>query len=268
MKSYVVEKEFKYKGLKCVVLLLATGYRCGYVGVPKGHPLYNVDYMNCQSDFACHGGLTYSGGGANSSYPISSDLWWFGFDCTHWGDADDWNSTFKAFSEQSERVAEYKAIRSLCPLGGKIRTTEYVENECKSLAEQLVNYEDYENSSDEQEGITKRYYNENKDKVERYYNKKNELGVLYSPAYGYGWSSCDSPELAYDKRIVEYWLNKHPNAQKMKMHLERIGYHDVWMGGYNDLKIAWIPKGTMFYVREYDGYESVETPESCGMIMA
>lgn len=268
MKSYVVEKEFKYKGLKCVVLLLATGYRCGYVGVPKGHPLYNVDYMNCQSDFACHGGLTYAGGGVNSSYPISSDLWWFGFDCTHWGDADDWNSTFKAFSEQSERVAEYKAIRSLCPLGGKIRTTEYVENECKSLAEQLVNYEDYENSSDEQEGITKQYCNENKDTVERYYNENNELGVLYSPDYGYGWSSWNCPELAYDKRIVDYWLNKHPNAQKMKMYLERIGYHDVWMGGYNDLKIAWIPKGTMFYVREYDGYESVETPESCRMIMA
>ena len=54
----------------------------------------------------------------------------------------------------------------------------------------------------------------------------------------------------------------------MKMHLERIGYHDVWMGGYNDLKIAWIPKGTMFYVHEYDGYEIIETLESCGMIMA
>lgn len=51
----------------------------------------------------------------------------------------------------------------------------------------------------------------------------------------------------------------------MKMHLERIGYHDVWMGGYNDLKIAWIPKGTMFYIHEYDGSESIETPKSCGM---
>lgn len=49
MKSYVVEKEFKYKGLKCVVLLLSRGYRCGYVGVPKGHPLYNVAYMDCMS---------------------------------------------------------------------------------------------------------------------------------------------------------------------------------------------------------------------------
>ena len=112
------------------------------------------------------------------------------------------------------------------------------------------------------------FYNENKDTVERYYNENNELGVLYSPDYGSGWSSWNSPELAYDKRIVEYWLNKHPNAQKMKMHLERIGYHDVWMGGYNDLKIAWIPKGTIFYIDEYDGSESIETAESCGMMTA
>ena len=47
MKGYIVEKEFEHKGLKCVVLLLVRGYRCGYVGVPKGHPLYNVAYMDC-----------------------------------------------------------------------------------------------------------------------------------------------------------------------------------------------------------------------------
>lgn len=32
MKGYVIEKEFEHKGLKCVVLLLAIGHRCGYVG--------------------------------------------------------------------------------------------------------------------------------------------------------------------------------------------------------------------------------------------
>ena len=268
MKGYVIEKEFEHKGLKCVVLLLAIGHRCGYVGVPKEHPLYNVDEMNCLSDFSCHGGLTYSGGGENSSYPISSDLWWFGFDCAHCGDEPDWNSTLKAFPEQYNQIYQQKMIGKMFHSEWKIRTTEYVENECKALAEQLANYEGYKTSSDEQEGVVKQYYNENKDTVERYYNENNELGVLYSPDYGSGWSSWNSPELAYDKRIVEYWLNKHPNAQKMKMHLERIGYHDVRMGGYNDLKIAWIPKGTIFYIDEYDGSESIETAESCGMMTA
>ena len=120
----------------------------------------------------------------------------------------------------------------------------------------LHNYENYKNPSDEQEGIVMRYYNEN-----------NELGVLYSPGYGVGWSSMGDKELAYDKRIVEYWLTEHPDIQKMEMYLERIGYHGVWMGGYNNLKIAWIPKGTMFYIHEYDDSESIETPKSCGMMM-
>lgn len=257
MKSYVVEKEFKYKGLKCVVLLLSRGYRCGYVGVPKGHPLYNVAYMDCMSHFYCHGGLTYSGGGENSSYPISSDLGWFGFDCSHCEDEPDWNSVLKAFPDQSDKIYQQKILSDICSLGGEIRTTEYVGNECKELAEQLANYENYKNPSDEQEGIVMRYYNEN-----------NELGVLYSPGYGVGWSSMGDKELAYDKRIVEYWLTEHPDIQKMEMYLERIGYHGVWMGGYNNLKIAWIPKGTMFYIHEYDGSESIETPKSCGMMMA
>lgn len=153
MKGYVIEKEFEHKGLKCVVLLLAIGHRCGYVGVPKEHPLYNVDEMNCLSDFSCHGGLTYSGGGENSSYPISSDLWWFGFDCAHCADEPDWNSTLKAFPEQYKQIYQQKMIGKMFHSEGKIRTTEYVENECKALAEQLANYEGYKTSSDEQEGF-------------------------------------------------------------------------------------------------------------------
>lgn len=153
MKGYIVEKEFEHKGLKCVVLLLVRGYRCGYVGVPKGHPLYNVAYMDCMSHFYCHGGLTYSGGGENSSYPISSDLWWFGFDCSHCEDEPDWNSVLKAFPDQSDKIYQQKILSDICSLGGEIRTTEYVGNECKELAEQLANYENYKNPSDEQEGI-------------------------------------------------------------------------------------------------------------------
>ena len=72
----------------------------------------------------------------------------------------------------------------------------------------------------------------------------------------------------YDKRIVEYWLNENPTYEQMSEFLESIGYHDVYMGGYTSLEISWIPRGTMFYVHEYDGHETVETPNTCGMIMA
>ena len=104
--------------------------------------------------------------------------------------------------------------------------------------------------------------------VEKYYNENDELGVLYSPGFGAGWSTWNCDELAYDKRIVEYWLNENPTYEQLSEFLESIGYHDVYMGGYNSLEISWIPRGTMFYVHEYDGHETVETPNTCGMIMA
>ena len=45
-KKYIVEKEFNHNGLKCVVIFSNMGHRCGYVGVPKWHPLYGKDYMD------------------------------------------------------------------------------------------------------------------------------------------------------------------------------------------------------------------------------
>lgn len=72
----------------------ATGYRTairrheymktlnGYVGVPRGHRLYNVCYMDVDID-GPHGGLTFAG----KHWPLEiKDVWWFGFDCAHAGD--------------------------------------------------------------------------------------------------------------------------------------------------------------------------------------
>ena len=41
--------------------------------------------------------------------------------------------------------------------------------------------------------------------VEKYYNENGELGVLISPGFGAGWSSWNCDEIAFDKRVVEYW---------------------------------------------------------------
>ncbi len=38
------EKEFRYKRYKCVILFTSLGHRCGYVGIPKKHFLYNKNY--------------------------------------------------------------------------------------------------------------------------------------------------------------------------------------------------------------------------------
>ena len=42
--DYVVENEFTYKGMKCVVVMRPMAHRCGYVGVEEGHPLYGKHY--------------------------------------------------------------------------------------------------------------------------------------------------------------------------------------------------------------------------------
>lgn len=97
---YIIEREFEHAGYKCVVIFGSIGHRCGYVGIPKNHPLYGKDYsdhleikkadvgdrevsgifpllgacldederIQIEAYFQCHGGITYAGGGEHSSY--------------------------------------------------------------------------------------------------------------------------------------------------------------------------------------------------------
>jgi hypothetical protein len=110
--TFEVEKEWiTTAGFRAVVTMGFMGFRCGYVGIPVGHPLYGIDYgtesdalaelpegeplgkrgiipVLCASiegriprspemTFDVHGGITYSGG--RDDYPVTSDLWWFGY---------------------------------------------------------------------------------------------------------------------------------------------------------------------------------------------
>lgn len=103
--------------------------------------------------------------------------------------------------------------------------------------------------------------------VERYYNENGELGVLVSYDFGAGWSTWNYEELAYDKRIIEKWLER-VDSDEMKDYIESLGYRRPYMGGYEDLELEFVPRGTMFCIHEYDGAESIETPETMGMMMA
>lgn len=162
MRNYVVEADFKYQGLRCVVVMTEMGHRCGYVGISNTHPLYGKDYsdtigkfFNIKENsmkkispinimmlafeqpndnspvridcyFNVHGGITYAGQG---DYPVKSDLWWFGYDCAHAGDAKDIDAIKDERLKEMEK--EFKHY-------GEVRTLKYCINECKSLAEQLV----------------------------------------------------------------------------------------------------------------------------------
>lgn len=115
--------------------------------------------------------------------------------------------------------------------------------------------------------------------MEKYYNDKGELGVLISPGWGAGWSTWqnnfyDNKEgeekyaIALDKRIIEFWINHNYDKEEMRYFLKSIGYDNVYMGGFDQLELIFVSKGQMFCIHEYDGNESLETPESMGMIIA
>lgn len=84
-KEYTIESDWTTKaGLRAVVLRAEVGHRCGYVGITTEHNLYGVNHSEIESDIDVHGGVTYSGDDA--SYPVESNLHWFGFDTAHAGD--------------------------------------------------------------------------------------------------------------------------------------------------------------------------------------
>jgi len=163
---YRIESIFHHQGYKCVVIFTDIGHRCGYVAVGPDHPLFGIDYsQDLKSkellqevshstlgkrgiiDVFCwngeetilslivnvHGGLTYSSNKPTGKYPTLhiNEEWYFGFDCAHYEDGKDFNLVKKYFSIE---IAE--CLRSYWNTGYP-RSLEYVQNECRSLAEQL-----------------------------------------------------------------------------------------------------------------------------------
>lgn len=111
--------------------------------------------------------------------------------------------------------------------------------------------------------------------IEKYYNNKEELGVLISPGWGAGWSTWNEEgeekyAIALDKRVIDFWMNHQYDKENYEMQdfLKSIGYNNIYMGGYEQLELVFVPKGQMFCIHEYDGFETIETPESMGMIIA
>lgn len=106
--------------------------------------------------------------------------------------------------------------------------------------------------------------------IEKYYNENGEVGILISRGFGAGWSTCDynhGYDIAMDKRIIEKWLTS-PNSDEMKEFLNSIGYEGIYMGGYKNLYLEFIEPGTLFYIDEYDGAESLVTQNDNRFCMA
>ena len=142
--AHKIERTWRSNGLMCVCLQnLNVGHRCGYVGVPRSHPLYENEHSYIDG-IDVHGGLSYSGGGPEYPIPNPNDLWWFGFDCCHVGDRPD---PALLGPERARREAELCADKY-----GTVKTEEYVVAECEKLAKQLADYP-YPHKVEELEGV-------------------------------------------------------------------------------------------------------------------
>ena len=120
-----------HEGFEWEVTSNRTGYRCGYVRVPPGHPWHGKDYDSIDAEV--HGGLTFAEPDTDCGKGADDDAWWVGFDCAHCMDAPD---------------PDLPGYRKEWDHGGRldpgvfptatIKTTAYVAAECRELAAQAA----------------------------------------------------------------------------------------------------------------------------------
>ena len=93
------------------------------------------------------------------------------------------------------------------------------------------------------------------------------VAVLYSPDYGSGWYTwnLEMPELLFDPAIVQ--LVEENKFDELKTYVT-LKYPNIFDGGMDELKIAWIPQGSIFRVNEYDGDESIELKDDADWFTA
>lgn len=120
---------------------------------------------------------------------------------------------------------------------------------------------------------------------EFYYNEDGtKIAVLVSPEFGAGWSTWNDKALAYDKRVIEWWL-AHKDDEKYMNKLtdfhenflqaaaqelfQSWGYGPVYFGGLRDIEeIKWADCNRPFHIVEYDGAEGIEYLDWIDYIMA
>ena len=87
--------------------------------------------------------------------------------------------------------------------------------------------------------------------------RDGKVAVLYSPGYGSGWYSWNKerPECLFDPNIVA--MVEAGQHEQIEAYCET-AHPDLYSGGAEQLKIEWLPVGTLFKIREYDGHETIE----------
>ena len=159
MKKFKTIKEWTTKaGFPAKMTINYMGTVNGYVGVPSTHAFAGLDYyvysipfeewgewtqesIDAQryvNNLEVHGGLTY----AKSNWPNEKDdVWVFGFDTCHSGDAYNVAAAIRHLSESDQDTDELLEQRGPHNFSEDIYRDEiYVEDQCENLAEQIKGY--------------------------------------------------------------------------------------------------------------------------------
>jgi hypothetical protein len=118
-------------GYKCTVWRHPTfGHLCGYVALPKGHPLHEQHYDEINLFVEVHGGLTYA------DLDKETGEWVVGFDCSHTGDmSPKMMMNMLKYIDEAPELTDYRLNAE------KYRTFEWVKAEVTELASNLKKLE-------------------------------------------------------------------------------------------------------------------------------
>jgi hypothetical protein len=99
--------------------------------------------------------------------------------------------------------------------------------------------------------------------MEKFLDGKGNVAVLVSPGFGAGWSTWankgQEETLMFHPKLVQACLD---GVVDIRPTLEEIFGVDIpYNGGWRGVGIVWLPVGTKFIIREYDGSESVQRME-------
>lgn len=86
------------------------------------------------------------------------------------------------------------------------------------------------------------------------FKKNGKVGVIISPGFGAGFSTWNDRSMATDYDLVDALLKGDMTRFK---YIADEKYGDWYDGGTVNLKVVWVPEGSRFMIKEYDGNESL-----------
>jgi hypothetical protein len=88
------------------------------------------------------------------------------------------------------------------------------------------------------------------------------VAILVSPGYGAGWSSWhgNKQQMCTDSRIIRYLYTDAKNSISYEELMTKyMGFVEIpYDGGFSNLEVEFVPAGSLYKIREYDGAEHVE----------